>query len=66
MSSSKLTLNLDLEKKNFQHAGERLGKLFEEMVLDKNKTVAYYVKPPTNIDTPSLKVEDKEVEVSEE
>ena len=66
LSSSKLTLNLDLEKKNFQHAGERLGKLFEEMVLDKNKTVASYVKPPKNIDTPSLKVEDKEVEVSEE
>ena len=66
LNASKETINVKLEKKNFEHSGKRLAKLFEEKTLDKHATVASYVNPPANIDQPALKLEDRCVEVTEE
>ena len=54
LDASKETVNVKLEKKNFEHAGKRLVKILEEMTLDNHKTIAKYVTPPTNMDLPEL------------
>ena len=65
LNSSHQTTDFELEKQNFEHAGKRLVKIFEEMTLDNHKTIAKYVTPPTNIDLPELEKEDVHVPVTE-
>ena len=54
LNSQQQTTNEPLERKNFQHAAERLASIFQDMVYDGHKTVAKYVKPPKNRDDPKL------------
>lgn len=39
------TIDDDLEKKNFKHAGETLGQLWNTLVIDKHPVEASYVEP---------------------
>lgn len=39
------TIDLDLEKKNFEHAGNVLAEIWSETVIDKYPTIAVYVDP---------------------
>ena len=54
LDSQQRTIDEVLERKNFQHAGKRLGSIFGDMVNDGHKTVSSYVKPPQNRDQPRL------------
>lgn len=50
MNSNKETVDVALEKRNFEHAGERLAGIFEEMVYDGHPTYANYVKPDIELE----------------
>ena len=51
LNSNRETVNHELELKNFQHCGEHLSKLFNEMVYDGFPTNARYVDPKEKPET---------------
>ena len=66
LNSSRITVDLELERKNFSHAGNRLADLFAEMVLDGHETFAKYVTPSQDKDNPNLSARDKYEKVTQQ
>ena len=66
LDSSTKTVDVALERQNFEHAETRLAGFFSAMVLDGQETFAQCVKPPENINHRQLSENDKHVSVTEE
>ena len=49
------TIDTELEVRNFEAAGEVLGKLFEELVIDDYKVTAEYISKPPQEETKTFK-----------
>lgn len=45
LNSSKKTIDVELEKKNFQHAQEALAAIFSTVIVDGNQIVSEAIKP---------------------
>jgi hypothetical protein len=52
LNSSKETIDLDLEKRNFKHAGETLSSLFNGVKYGGYETQSVYVDPPEDKEEP--------------
>ncbi|GBP81200.1 hypothetical protein EVAR_58038_1 [Eumeta japonica] len=48
-----ITIHYDLEKRNFQHAGETLAKTWREMIIDNYNVSAEYRKPEESMQDPA-------------
>ena len=66
LNSSRITVDWELERRNFSHAGNRLADLFAGMVLDGHETFAKYVKPSQDKANPRLSARDKYEKVTQQ
>ena len=45
MNEGSITIDADLEKKNFKFAGITLAEIWSQIIVDKFQTVAKYIEP---------------------
>lgn len=59
LDSQQRTIDVELEKKNFENAGEALAEIWSEVVIDGHKTHTFYIPPDdSDIDPPQKVSQD--------
>lgn len=53
LDDKRMTVNEDLEKRNFQHVGKSLAKVWSEMKIDSCDVSAEYRKPEDSLQEPA-------------